>query len=321
MAVDNAIRVDMLKTMLRMVIFEEHLLRLFEQGKISGFYHAGRGQEAVQAAAIATLRPDDYLLYAHRGVGYLVARGVPPSKLYGDFLGTTEGTVRGKGAGIVHIAWPQLGVLGQSGTLGGCFPIAAGAGLSIKLRGSDQVVLCFFGEGTGNRGTFHEAMNFAALHKLPVVFLCENNGYAVSVPVEQSTAGKIADRAIGYGIPGQRINGMDPDETYTAVLGAVQRARAGEGPTLIEALCYRYRGHFEGDPDTYRSKEERQAWLERDPIQTYSARLKSEGLVTDEQIASWQAEFQQEMQAAAAIAEAAPLPDRSRIYEDLFAEV
>lgn len=305
---------------MRMLAFEEHLLRLFEQGKISGFYHAGRGQEGVQAGAICTLRQDDYIMYAHRGVGYMVAKGVPPSKLYGDFLGTAEGTVRGKGAGIVHIAWPQLGVLGQSGTLGGCFPIAVGAGLSIKQRGTDQVVICFFGDGTGNRGTFHESINFAALHRLPVVFLCENNGFAVSLAVEESTAGRIVDRAAGYGIPGMRIDGMDPEETFVTVADAVERARNGQGPTLIEALCFRFRGHFEGDPGTYREQGLVDEWKKRDPIAVYANRLKADEVVTEEMLTQWRKRFQTEMEEAAAVAEAAPKPGRDRIYEDLFVE-
>lgn len=308
------------ETMVRIVAFENQLLQLFEQGKISGFYHAGRGQEGVQAGAVAALRNDDYLLYAHRGVGYLIAKGVPPAKIYGDFLGTMEGTTRGKGAGIVHIAWPPLGVLGQSGTLGGCFPIAAGAGLSIKMRGTDQVVLCFFGDGTANRGTFHESLNFVALHKLPVIFLCENNGYAVSVPVERSTAGRIVDRAVGYGIPGERVDGMDPDAVYTSVAAAVARARRGEGPTLIEALCYRFRGHYEGDPGNYRTSDEVEAWRRRDPLLTYAERLKASGVLTEDVITQMRARAEREMQEASAQAEAAPKPERNRIFEDLFVE-
>jgi TPP-dependent pyruvate/acetoin dehydrogenase alpha subunit len=311
-------RVQLLETILRMNIFEENLLRLFDQGRISGFHHAGRGQEGVQAGAIAALRKDDYLLYAHRGVGYEIAKGVPPSKVYGDFLGTVEGTTRGKGAGIVHIAWPDTGVLGQSGTLGGSFPIAAGAGLSIKQRGTDQVVLCFFGDGTANRGTFHESVNFAALHKLPVIYLCENNGWAVSTCTDSSTAGQIYKRAVGYDMPGRFVDGMDPEATYYAVAEGVERARKGEGPTLIEAECFRFRGHYEGDPCTYRDPSVLEEGKRRDPLVVYPRRLKEEGLLTDEQLDQMKARIQKEMEEAIAKAESAPFPGRERIFEDLY---
>lgn len=311
-------RVQLLETILRMNIFEENLLRLFDEGRISGFHHAGRGQEGVQAGAIAALEEDDYLLYAHRGVGYEIAKGVPPSKIYGDFLGTTEGTTSGMGAGIVHIAWPEKGVLGQSGTLGGSFPIAAGVGLSIKQRGTDQVVLCFFGDGTANRGTFHGSLNFAALHKLPVIYLCENNGWAVSTCTAESTAGEIYKRAVGYGIPGEWVDGMDPEATYRVVAEAVERAREGEGPTLIEAECFRFRGHYEGDPCTYRDPGVLEEGRKRDPLVVYPQRLKEEGLLTNEQLEQMKARIQQEMEEAILKAESAPRPGRERIFEDLY---
>jgi TPP-dependent pyruvate/acetoin dehydrogenase alpha subunit len=196
--------------MIRCMLWEQRLLRLIEEGKISGFYHAGRGQEGTQVGGVAALGPDDYMMYAHRGCGYMVARDMPMDKLYGDFLANTAGSTGGLGAGIVHIAWPPLGILGQSGTLGGCFPIAAGAALSARYRGTDQVCLCFFGDGTANRGTFHEAASAAALWKPPVVWLCENNQWAVSVSVREATAtGQIADRAAAYGMPGVVVDGQE----------------------------------------------------------------------------------------------------------------
>lgn len=311
-------RVQLLETILRMNIFEENLLRLFDEGKISGFHHSGRGQEGVQAGAIAALREDDYLFYAHRGVGYELAKGVPPSKIYGDFLGTTEGTTGGMGAGIVHIAWPETGVLGQSGTLGGSFPIAAGVGLSIKQRDTDQVVLCFFGDGTANRGTFHGAVNFAALHKLPVVYLCENNGWAVSTCTAAATAGQIHKRAVGYDIPGEWVDGMDPEATYRVVAEAVERARKGDGPTLIEAECFRFRGHYEGDPCTYRDPSVLEEGRRRDPLVVYPQRLLDENVITEGQLGVMKADIQKEMEEAILRAESAPIPGRERIFEDLY---
>ena len=305
--------------MVRAVLWEQKLLRLIDEGKVSGFYHAGRGQEAVPVGACAALRPDDYIMYAHRGVAYMIAKGVPLSKLFGDFLGTLEGTTRGLGAGIVHIAWPEVGVLGQSGTLGGAFPIAAGAALSAKYRGTDQVCVCFFGEGTSNRGTFHEAANAAALWKLPVIWLCENNSYAVSVPASESTSVEnIADRAVGYGIPGIVIDGQDVVAVYDAVSKAVDRARSGGGPTLIEAKTYRLRGHFEGDPEAYRTKEEIEEWRKRDPLIRIEERLKGEG-VSDQDFEAVRQNVQHDVDEAAEMALAAPMPERERLFEYVYA--
>jgi acetoin:2,6-dichlorophenolindophenol oxidoreductase subunit alpha len=308
------------RQMLRVSTWEQKLLRFIEEGRTFGFYHAGRGQEATAVGAVAALRRDDYLLYDHRGMGHAIAKGVPLDRLFADFLGFAEGTTGGLGAGIVHIAWPEVGVLGQSGTLGGAFPIASGAGLSITYRETDQVVLCFFGEGTSNRGTFHEAANVAALWKLPVVWLCENNGYAVSVPAAESlSVPQVADRAAAYGMPGVVVDGMDPDAVYRAVSEAVARARAGGGPTLVEAMTYRYRGHYEGDPETYRTAEEVASWRARDPLVTYPERLLTSGVVTQEWIDATRAEVAAEIEEAAAAALRGRLPDEDRIYQHVYA--
>lgn len=312
---------DFYERMMRCMLWEQKLLRFIDEGKISGFYHAGRGQEGTQVGAVAALRPDDYMMYAHRGCGYMVARGMPMSKLFGDFLANTEGSTRGLGAGIVHIAWPELGILGQSGTLGGCFPIAAGAGLSAKYRGTDQVCLCFFGDGTANRGTFHEAANAASLWKLPVIWLCENNQWAVSVSVKEATATeRIADRAVAYNMPGETVDGQDVVAVYEAVSRAVERARRGEGPSLIEAMTYRFRGHYEGDPDTYRDRKEVERWKrERDPILLLAERLKSDGLASDQDLEQIRAKVQSEVDSAAEEALKAPMPERERIFESVTA--
>jgi pyruvate dehydrogenase E1 component alpha subunit len=244
---------------------------------------------------------------------------MPMEKLFGDFLGNVAGSTGGLGAGIVHIAWPQLGILGQSGTLGGCFPIAAGAGLSAQYRGTDQVTLCFFGDGTANRGTFHEAANAAGVWKLPVVWLCENNGWAVSGSfAETCSAASIADRAAGYGMPGVVVDGQDAVAVYEATRAAVERARRGEGPTLIEAMTIRFRGHFEGDPDTHRDREDMERMKrERDPLTLLAARLKREGM-TEAELASLQARIEAEVEQAAELALAAPMPAPERIHDFLY---
>jgi pyruvate dehydrogenase E1 component alpha subunit len=312
--------VDFYRQMLRIVLWEEKLLRWIDEGKVSGFYHAGRGQEAVAVGGCAALRTDDYLVYDHRGCGQQIAKGLSLEKLYGDFLANTSGTTRGLGAGIIHIAWPELGILGQSGTLGGCFPIAAGAALSVKYRGTDQVCLCFFGEGTGNRGTFHEAANAAGAWKLPVVWLCENNGWAISASVKDMTA--VADltlRAAGYGMPGVQVDGNDVVEVYEATLAAVERARAGEGPSFIEAKVQRFRGHFEGDPQPYRTKASIEEAKKNDPIRKVAARLLSEGIATEDDLAAIRGRLQEEVDTAGERALSAPMPPPERLYQGVYA--
>lgn len=306
--------------MLRVATWEQRLLRMIEEGRTSGFYHAGRGQEATAVGATMPLRRDDYLLYDHRGMGHAITKGVPIDRLFSDFLGFREGTTGGLGAGIVHIAWPEAGVLGQSGTLGGSFPIAAGAGLSALYRGTDQVVLCFFGDGASNRGTFHESANVAALWNLPVIWLCENNGYAVSVPTAEAiSVAQISQRAIAYDMPGTTVDGMDPIAVYDAVSAAVERARAGGGPSLIEAMTYRYRGHYEGDPQTYRTREERDEWEAKDPLVMFPRRLIDEGYANEEWIEATRLSVSEEIEAAAATALQGSKPPVSRIFDNVYA--
>jgi acetoin:2,6-dichlorophenolindophenol oxidoreductase subunit alpha len=306
--------------MLLCMHWEQRMLQMIDEGKVSGFFHAGRGQEGTQVGAIAALSESDYLMYAHRGVGYLVARGIPLAALFGDFLANTAGTTRGLGAGIVHIAAPELGVLGQSGTLGGCFPIAAGAALSAQYRGTTQACLCFFGDGTANRGTFHEAANAASVWKLPVVWLCENNGWAVSSPLEETTSvRRIADRAASYGMPGETVDGQDALAVYEAVAAALERCRRGEGPTLIEAITYRFRAHYEGGPDGSRNRNEvaliRQ---EKDPILLMAARLREAGS-SDADLAAIATSVQERIAKAALEAEAAASPTPDRLHQFVWA--
>lgn len=316
---ENDTKIKLYRGMLRAQRWEQRLLRFIEDGRTSGFYHAGRGQEAVAAGGCLPLRDDDYLLYDHRGLGHSIVKGVPMQALFADFLGTVEGTTRGLGAGIVHIAWPEKGVLGQSGTLGGSFVIAAGAGLSIRYRESDQVVLCYFGEGAANRGTFHEAANAAALWNLPIIWLCENNGWAVSVAFADSTSvPNVADRASAYGMPGEVVDGMDAIAVHDAVKVAVARARAGDGPSLIEAKTYRFRGHYEGDNASYRTKEELDHWKSRDPIGTLERHLIESGTTPDE-LDAIGAEVDQEVETAAGKAELGELPPRERVFDGLYA--
>jgi len=307
-------------TMVRVMLWENTLMRMVDEGKVSGFYHPGRGQEACPVGGVAAMGPEDYLMYSHRGCGYQIARGLSMTKIFGDFFSTTIGTTRGLGAGIVHHAAPELGILGQSGTIGGCFPIAAGAAFSAKYRETDQVCVCFFGDCTSNRGTFHESVNASAAWKLPVVWFCENNLYGVSSKfADMSGNPRIVDRAIGYGIPGVEVDGFDPEAVYEVTAEAIARARRGEGPTLIEAHTYRFRGHGYGDSQPYRTKEEVQEWMKKDPVPRLGARLIAEGLATQEELDAVHVRAQKEVDDAVEEALKAPCPPDERLFEDVYA--
>lgn len=307
--------------MVRCNVWEQKLLWMIDEGLVSGFFHAGRGQEAIPVGACSVLREDDYLLYAHRGIGYLIAKGLGMEKLFGDFLANTAGTTGGLGAGIVHIAWPELGILGQSGTLGGSFPIATGAGLSAQYRGTDQVVLTFFGDGTSARGTLHESLNASKLWNLPVIWLCENNGVGATVANERMLANQdVADLAGGYKIPAVTVDGQDVEAVQSAVAAAVDRARNGGGPSFIEAKTHRFRGHYEGDPQLWRDREElRRLRSEQDPIVLFADKLTADGRATTDQLASITAAVRAEVDAAAEVALAAPAPSPDRIFQGVYA--
>lgn len=310
--------IEIHRQMLRAVAAERSILQLVDSGEALVLYHSGRGQEGVSAGAVSALASDDYLFYHHRGVGHLLAKGVSPIELFGDVLATTAGSTGGLGAGIVHTVDPGVGVLGQSGTVGGTFVLAAGAALSAKYRDSGQVVLCMFGDGTANRGTFHEAANAAGAWRLPVVWLCENNGFSVSVPIEASTpVADLATRAAGYGMPGVVVDGQDPVAVHEAVSEAVDRARSGRGPTFVEAKTQRFRGHFEGDPQLYRS--DRDAMERRDPVELMARRLLESGIATADDLAALAEEADREMREAVERARAAPLPTRGRLFEGILA--
>lgn len=299
--------------------WEERLLRMLDDGLVSGFYHAGRGHEALEVASMLALRDDDYLLYDHRGCGHMLAKRMSMVSLFGDFLGNDKGSTRGLGAGIVHIADPEHGVLGQSGTLGGGHVLAAGVGLSIKLRKTDQVVTNFFGDGAANRGTFHEGANVAGAWKLPVIYIVQNNGWAISTP-QRSVTGidSFADRAAGYGMAGVSVDGTDPFLVYTTMREAVDRARAGGGPTLIEGRVPRLRGHYEGDPVRYRTKDDLEQDRRRDPVANTRLDLLQAGHVTIDVLAELERAVDDEVETAAQEAMTGELPDRSRLEQGLY---
>src|SRR5207253_9076862 len=258
--------------------FEERLHQDFAAGKIPGFVHLYAGEEAVAVGACAHLRDDDFITSTHRGHGHCIAKGVNIREMMAEIYGKSGGACKGKG-GSMHIADVNKGMLGANGIVGGGFPLAAGAGLTAKFNGKGQVAVCFFGDGAGNQGTFHEGLNLAGIWKLPVIFVAEINGYAESTPVTYHMSCRdIADRAAGYGMPGVSVDGLDVFAVYEAAGEDISRARRGEGPSLIECKTYRYYGHFEGDAITYRTKEELASYLERDPIQALRQFLQDQGM-------------------------------------------
>jgi TPP-dependent pyruvate/acetoin dehydrogenase alpha subunit len=312
-------KVSLFKMMLMVRAFEEKAGELFQQNLIPGFIHLSIGQEASSVGTCCVLRQNDYVASTHRGHGHMIAKGADPKFMFAELLGKATGYCKGKG-GSMHIADFSIGILGANGVVGGGFPIIVGAGLSIKLRKTDQVGIVFFGDGAANRGTFHEAVNMAAIWKLPVVFVCENNLYASTTSVSYSLAGgSVAGRAIAYDIPGFETNGNDILEVRKTVSKAVKRAREGKGPSIVENKTYRYRGHFEGDPQKYRTpKEIDRFYREKDPIRVFSEQLKKEGNLSNKLEKRLREEVSNYIEEAVAYAKQAPLPRPEDALEDLY---
>ncbi len=312
-------QVELLRTMIRIRAFEERVRDLFAVGRLPGFVHLSIGQEAVAAGACGSLLADDYVLSTHRGHGHMVAKGADTSRMMAELYAKRTGSCKGKG-GSMHIADASVGVLGANGVVAGGLAIAAGVGLSIKQRRTSQVCLCFFGDGAANRGPFHEALNLAVIWKLPVIFLCENNGWASSTPHGYACAvSDVAVRAAGYRLRGMVVDGMDVLEVHAAVQDAVGQARSGKGPALIEAKVVRWQGHYEGDPQGYRDRGEVADGKARDPIERLRSSLIARGIVQEEQVGEMQQAAEAEMDRAVAFAESSPLPAPEEALEDLFA--
>jgi len=313
--------VEIYKKMLEIRYFEEKAAEIWEQGRIPGLIHLYPGMEAVATGACASLRPDDYVVSTHRGHGHCIAKGVSLEKMMAELLGKETGSCRGKG-GSMHIADMSLGVLGSVGIVGSGIPIATGVGLSVQMRKTDQVVACFFGDGAVNTGAFHEGVNLASLWRLPVVFICENNLYGLSIPVSKATSAKsIAHRAAAYDMPGAVVDGMDVLVVHEAMQKAVQRARQGRGPSLLECRTYLFRGHMEGDPKggmTYRTQKEMDSWKRRDPLNALKKTLLSKRLVTEKEAAGIAQDAMSRVEAAVKFAEGSPYPPSSDAVSDVF---
>lgn len=306
---DNELKINLLRTMLRIRKTELRVAAMFKKGEIPSAAHLYEGEEAIAAGVCANLRTDDYILSTHRGHGHCIAKGMDIKSLMAEISAKKTGCCGGKG-GTMHMFDPNIGIMGTIGIVGGGIPVATGVGLSAKLRNTDQVTVSFFGEGASNNGAFHESLNMASLWKLPVIYVCENNLYATSVRVTRSTSVEdIGVRGTAYNMPGITIDGNRVDDVYAAAATAVQRARAGEGPTLLECKTYRVRGHFEGDDALYRSKEEVAEARLHDPIDYWTRCLIDGGVLTAEAIEAMNAELDEDVEAAATFAKESPYPE------------
>ena len=300
--------IEALRQMYLIRRFEEKAEECYMRGLIHGTMHLSIGQEASAVGACMSLTDSDKITSTHRGHGHCIAKGAEVSKMFAEFFGKETGYCRGRG-GSMHIANVEKGNLGANGIVGGGIPIAVGAALAAKHLGTNAITVCFFGDGANNEGAFHEALNIASVWKLPVVFVCENNKYGMSTSTERSTAVKqIATRALAYDMPGDTVDGNDFSAVAEAVDRAVNRARGGDGPSLIESLTYRWRGHSRSDRNRYRTKQEIKAWQEKDPILRMSNMLTEHGIVDSARIMEIESEVEQIIEAAITFAIESPDP-------------
>jgi TPP-dependent pyruvate/acetoin dehydrogenase alpha subunit len=308
----------MYETMATIRRFEEQAQREADAGKLRGL-HSSIGQEAVPTGVCAHLGDDDYVLGTHRSHHHCIAKGVDLKEMMAELLGRATGTNKGKG-GTMHIADINVGMLGANGIVGSSIPVATGAALSAKVRGSDRVSVAFFGDGAANQGSLHESMNLASIWKLPMLFVCENNRYAEATPFEFVVAGQsVANRAAGYGMPGVTVDGQSVLDMYEVSGEAIKRARAGDGPTLIEAQTYRYQGHFGADnPLGYRTEEEEAFYKERDCISTMTKHLLEGGYASEEELQTIDERAVEAVAEATKFANESPFPDGSELTTDVY---
>lgn len=306
-------------TMWRIRLFEETVEKYFLNGEIPGFVHLYIGEEAIATGVCANLTNSDYIESTHRGHGHTLAKGADVNRAMAEIFGRKTGFCKGKG-GSMHIADFSVGMLGANGVVGGGFNLAVGAGLAIQMQNRKDVSVVFFGDGASNRGTFHEGANLAAAWNLPVIFVCENNMYASTTPHKtQTSVDNIADRAVGYGMPSAIVDGNDVFEVYEATKQAVERAKQGGGPTLIEAKTYRIKGHFVGDPELYRTKEEVEEQFEKnDPIKRFEKRVLEEKWMTEKELAAIREKEEEIIRKSVEFAKDSPFPDESELYDDLY---
>ena len=318
MEITKELAVKLLKQMMQIRQFEDMIMELLAKNIAEGGSHLYAGMEAVAVGAISVINPDDYITSTHRGHGHAIAKDGDLKALMAEILGKKTGVCKGKG-GSLHLADLSKGNLGANGIVGGGIGIATGAGLSIKLQKQKKVVLCFFGDGATNNGIFFECLNMASLWKLPVVYICENNKYAMSVSVERSHAVKdIAKKALAFDMPAENVDGQDVLAVREVVGKWVNYAREGNGPSFVVANTYRYYGHSRSDPRVYRTREEEKFWRERDPIIIFSNKMKEQNILTEEEINAIEEEVRKEIEEAVDFAIKSPYPEPEELYTDLY---
>jgi len=312
---------DLLKLYEQMVLsreFEESCAEQYTKGHITGFLHLYSGQEAVAVGATAGLHKEDYILSAYREHAQAIVRGADPRRVMAELFGKATGICKGKG-GSMHLFDPSLHFMGGYAIVGGQFPIAVGLAFAARYRREDRIAACFFGDGAVNQGTFHEALNWARLWELPVLFICENNFYGIGTEVHRSSAlASIHKRTCGYDIPSEKVDGMDVIAVYKAVKYAAEKVRETSRPHFIEAVTYRFRGHSMADPAKYRSAAEHEVWKARDPIPGFAKRLIEEGIAGDAQLEEILAKCRAVVQEAVQFAETSPWPEDEEVFHDIF---
>jgi TPP-dependent pyruvate/acetoin dehydrogenase alpha subunit len=317
--ITKEIQLSIYESMLRQRLLDEKVVELYKKGLIQGIAHPGLGQEAVAGGVIANLSKEDLIVSNHRGHGHSLAKGVSERAMLSELFGKESGMCRGRG-GSMHSSDMECGVVFSTAIVGGGIPLAVGVALALKMDKKPNCVVCFFGDGACNTGAFHEALNMAAVMKLPIVFICENNQYAISTPATKSTAGRIYVRGEGYGIPGQLVNGMKALDVYEAASIAIARAKRGEGPTLIECETYRYTGHGPYDIGLdYRTQEEIDRWKERDPITNLEQILISQNLATPLELQGIRDRVRQIVEEAVQFAQSSAYPPKEQLSDYVWA--
>ncbi len=317
---DANAQLEMYKRMTLISQNDEMTRKEIRGGKLVTPYYSPKGQEVIPSAVSVNLRDDDTICTIYRGIHDMLAKGIPLKNLWAEQAGRVTGSCKGKG-GPMHVSHRATGIMVTTGIVGSSMPIANGLAWAAKLDGSDRVSVAYFGDGASNIGAFHEALNMASVWKLPVLFVCQNNRYGEHTKYEKTTSAvRIADRAVGYNMPGVRVDGNDPFEMYATATEAIARARAGEGPTLIEAMTFRFHGHVMGDADAYMDKAEKAAHVAKDPTKLFRAKLIETGVATEAQLAAIEKDIDGQLEEAVAFAYASEYPDVAELRRDVYAE-
>jgi pyruvate dehydrogenase E1 component alpha subunit len=318
---DAATQIEIFRRMALLKANDERSRKVITTGRLQMPYYSYRGQEAIPAAMSVNLTDDDYLCTIYRGIHDMLAKGLPLRALWAEVAGRIDGTCKGKG-GPMHLTYPEKGLMVTTGIVGSSMPIATGIAWGSQIAGNGRVSVACFGDAASNIGAFHESLNLASVWKLPVIFLCQNNRYGEHTPYAKATsAARVSDRAVAYGMPGIHVDGNDPIAMYGAARQAVERARAGEGPTLIEAMTFRFHGHVFGDADGYIPKAEKAAAIAADPYPRFRAQLIAGGIASEKQLADIEADIENQIDDAVEFALASPFPDLNELTRDVYGEV